>query len=439
MAIYQQLLNRIILPISDLVLSANYLNYLKLWSKYDSYSEEALRDEVNSKLHDILEYTVNNVPFYGDIHFNSSDSPENNLANFPILSKEVLREYNSELVSREYSIHNLIKNHSSGSSGFQSFTYCSKDHIYYLRALQTHWWKWSGYQIGDKIVQFGISKKRGVLKSFKDLFFRTFYYKAFGLNHDELTSINSLIFKKRLKYIAGYPSVINQLSLISTKKTEVKGIICFGDKFFDHNKKNIQSSFGNKVKIIETYGCAEGLLMACKKDIDHYYIMSPHVFLEIVDDNNNPVKDGEMGHILVTCLTNKAMPLIRYKLGDLGIMLPKKDYPKDALYNYPLLQKVIGRETDVIKTESGKILNVHSFTGVMEYYQEIAQYKIIQRNLSSITVQLKSENEVSSETIQKIKNELLHLTQSELEINFEQVDELSPTASGKPQIIETFL
>ena len=122
--------------------------------------------------------------------------------------------------------------------------------------------------------------------------------------------------------------------------------------------------------MIDTYGCAEGLLMAIKADENYYNIMSPHVKLEIVDDNGQPVTDGEMGNVLVTCLTNKALPIIRYKLGDLAIKLPKAEYPISRELNYPLLKKVIGRETDVVKTKNGTTLNVHSFTGVLEYYGE---------------------------------------------------------------------
>ena len=133
------------------------------------------------------------------------------------------------------------------------------------------------------------------------------------------------------------------------------------------------------------------------------------------------------------------MPLIRYKLGDLAIKLPKSEYPKTRKFNYPFLKKVIGRETDIIKTKNGTTLNVHSFTGVLEYYQQIRQYKIIQNNLDEITLQYVADGSVDESQIMEIKNKLLDLTQNSIAISFKKVDDITPSKSGKPQIIESYL
>ena len=85
-----------------------------------------------------------------------------------------------------------------------------------------------------------------------------------------------------------------------------------------------------------------------------------------------------MGRIILTKLDGFAMPLIRFDSGDLGIKLPSNKYPIKRKYNFPLLQKVIGRNTDIITSPNGKILVVHTFTGIFEHYSEIEQFQIIQ-------------------------------------------------------------
>ena len=268
--------------------------------------------------------------------------------------------------------------------------------------------------------------------------------KAFGLSESELKTVSEKLTNSNIKYIAGYPSVINQIAL-SVKKHQlhpnVKGIVCFGDKLFDHHKANIKNSFGEDLSLVDTYGCAEGLLMACKYDTPYYYIMSPHVHIEIVDDNGNAIEDGIMGNVLITCLTNEAMPLIRYKLGDLAIKLPKEKYPSNRLLNYPLLQKIVGRETDVIKSKTGVVLNVHSFTGVMEYYESIKQYKVVQDSLEQITIQyiVDTNYDFDVKALDDIKTKLNDLTKSGLHILFEEVSHITASKSGKPQIIESNL
>ncbi len=437
MTFYNWLLNRLILPIGDVIFNGNYLKYINQWEDFDKKSETELQAIQNKRLQDTLNYAIENIPFYKSVSSPKIDA-------FPILTKTTLRANTSDLVSTQFNISKLDKHHSSGSSGIQSFTYMTQDHKFFLRAMQTHWWTWSGYQIGDPLLQFGISQQRNFVKRLKDLFYRCTYVKAFGLSEDELKQVLIKVTRKKELVVAGYPSVINQLALASIKtniKPQIKSVICFGDKLFDHYLKAIKTAFGNDIQIVDTYGCAEGLLIACKQDLDYYYVMSPHVFIEIVDDEGSPVEDGKMGHVLVTSLTNKAMPLIRYKLGDLAIKLPLKDYPDKRLKNYPLLQKVIGRETDIVKTTKGVTLNVHSFTGVLEYYQDIKQYKIIQNNLDAIIIEyiVDHHSELKTSILNDIKTKLNKLTHDCLEIAFKQVTAIKPTPSGKPQIIESNL
>ena len=192
--------------------------------------------------------------------------------------------------------------------------------------------------------------------------------------------------------------------------------------------------------MIDTYGCAEGLLMACKKDLEYYYIMSPHVNIEILDDNGSEVEDGDLGHVVVTCLTNYAMPIIRYKLGDMAIKLPLKSYPKESEHQYPLLQKIIGRSTDYVESKDGVKLFVTTFVAIVEFYPEIKQFKIIQEDIEILTFQYLLDDVYKTDiliSLKKIEEEICLLTQNKFKINFQEVNIISPSSSGKPKIIES--
>ena len=80
-----------------------------------------------------------------------------------------------------------------------------------------------------------------------------------------------------------------------------------GDKLFSSYQEAIKNAF--QCKVYDTYGCNEGFLIASQKDLEYKYIMSPHVYLEILDDDNRPVEDGVMGHVVVTRLDGFSMPL----------------------------------------------------------------------------------------------------------------------------------
>ncbi len=434
---YSLILKHLIIPLGSFFFNGNYGKYLKEWKRYDTMTKEELSALQIKKLKEILEYAKDKVPFYNGLGL-SQNAP---ITDFPILTKTILREHIEELISKDYKIEKLEKNHSSGSSGVQSVTYMTLRHKFYLRALQTHWWTWGGYTPGESLLQTGMSPKRGFVKSLKDFFFKVLYMEAFALNPKIINKAFKKIEKSKTKHIAGYPSALFELAKVAVKEGKqykFKSLISYGDKLFDYYIKSYNKAFDNPT-IINTYGCAEGLSMACQVDLPYYYIMSPHVYLEVVDEKGTIVKDGEMGHILITGLTSHGMPLIRYKLGDLGILLPQNEYPDKKLYNYPLLKTVLGRETDVIKTPIGDTLIVHSFTGIIEFFTEITQYKIVQTDKNKIIVKYitVTDNKLNDDTMNRLKLKLDNLVKNSMEVSFEKDKKIASSPSGKPQIIES--
>ena len=115
---YQKILENIILPIGDLFNKSTFIKELKYWRKIDAYSSEELEKLQTENLTNILSSAVKNVPFYREIELENTD-PYYWLQKFPILTKNHLRENNSELIS------SLEKNSSSLISGISKSNSCS--------------------------------------------------------------------------------------------------------------------------------------------------------------------------------------------------------------------------------------------------------------------------------------------------------------------------
>jgi phenylacetate-CoA ligase len=267
------------------------------------------------------------------------------------------------------------------------------------------------------------------------------YVNAFAHSPEQLKEICDKVSKNPNQYyFAGYASSLNviaEFALDNGYDLSANGAISLGDKLFDSYKKKIKKAF--KCKVFDTYGSNEGFMIAAQDDLDHYYILSPHVYIEILDDDYQPVPDGEMGNIIVTRLDCFSMPLIRYKLGDLGIILPKEDYPKERKYGYPLLKQVVGRETDIVVLPDNSKLVVHSFTGVFEYIPEIKQFKVIQEDTKGITIEYIKSDTFTPEALETAEKELRRYTKENFSIDFREVSYIAPTKSGKPQIVESRL
>ena len=93
------------------------------------------------------------------------------------------------------------------------------------------------------------------------------------------------------------------------------------------------------------YGLNEiGIIAACCPETGRYHVHDEHCLIEIVDDENRPVAAGEFGRILVTTLTNFAMPLIRYDTGDIAEAL---DGPCPCGRTLPSFGEVPGRRSRI--------------------------------------------------------------------------------------------
>lgn len=431
---YNKLLEGALLPIGDWLFGGAFIHSLRQVRQETVMSETTLLSIQENRLTSILNFAATHTHYYKDLipdYKAGTGNPYERLQSIPILTKSNIKHHIGDMLTMP--VDKLIKLSSSGSTGVQTDVYLSKKELSVDRAIQTHWWEWAGYRLGMPMLQTGLATSRSLEKKLKDYFLRTEYLFAFGLEQHNLTPLKHWI-KRNKPFLGGYASSLYVISqLLEKQELNFRSSVSWGDKLFDHYKKNIVEQLG--CQVFETYGTGEGIKIAAQKDNDFMYIMAPYVFLEIVDDDGNPVPDGTLGHVIVTSLVNRAMPLIRYRLGDLAIKLPKEKYPEGRTLALPLLQKVIGRETDIVETPEGKKLIVHSFTGIFEYYPQIRQFCITQEKLSGIHIQYIKEKNFNVHLLKEISNKLLSLINEPFEITFEEVDRIPPTKSGKPQII----
>lgn len=435
----EKLIENVIMRFGDFLYRTDIIKQLHYWRKVSLLNEREIKELSERNLQNLLNYGIASIPFYSNIKISDYSDPVTMLANFPILHKEDIKS-NMDLLIRGDK-RNLIKYSSSGSSGIQGTVFMNKKGESIIRAIMLLWWEWAGYKFGKTTLQTGMTPGRGILKNAKDLILKIDYFTAFNISDSEILKRLKNFKNKNGCFLAGYPSSLNAIAEIAIKNSindvRFDAAICWGDKLFDHYKKNIKHAFGSEVK--EVYSCNEGFLIGAQKDLDYFYIMSPHVYVEIVDKNGIAVPDGQMGYVLLTRLDSFSMPLIRYYVGDLAIKLPREKYPEKREMHFPLLEKVIGRDTDIVYTTSGKYLIVHFFTGIFEHVPEILQFRVIQRELSSIEIEYIPAVNFEHTVIEKVERIIRDKLKGDLRILWRHVDHIPPTASGKPQLIQSFI
>ena len=194
-------------------------------------------------------------------------------------------------------------------------------------------------------------------------------------------------------------------------------------------------------EIYNHYGSRElgSIASECKSHMG-MHIFTNHNFIEIMDESNQPVIDGKLGNIIVTSLNNYSMPLIRYKIGDVGKKSIKNCKCEIA---YPMLEEVIGRSTDILKASDGTIVlpeyMIH-LIGVSSNDGSISKFQIVQDRLGHIQIKVVLRNERSLE--EALQNEItskIQILMGQTTVEFLVVSDIPKTSSGKYLYIKSNL
>lgn len=429
------IIENVFLVAGDMLLGTSTIRFLKEHRKVAKLSSDELTTLQLKKLNTILEHATQTCKAY-KFYDKRFTCPVNWLKTFPILTKKETALSHLDYISSSYELSKLIRYESSGSTGQRSVVYMDKKEQALIRAILILWWEWNGYYFGRPLLQTGMSPNRGIVKRIKDFLLATEYMVAFNLTDDEIVRKLEKVKHKRNMFLFGYASSLYEIAKTARKHNLANRfdlVMSQGDKLFNHYELEIEKAF--KCKVVEDYGLNEGFMVGQKVDLPYFYIYSPTVYVEILDEHGEPVPDGEMGRIVLTKLDGYAMPLIRYDTGDLGVMLPKERYPTNPKFSFPLLEKVIGRNTDIIKTADGKSLIVHTFTGIFEFYSEIEQFQVVQNIENQIQINYLPATSFKPEILYVIENDIREKTKSNIGIKWNQVSSIQASASGKPQII----
>jgi phenylacetate-CoA ligase len=206
----------------------------------------------------------------------------------------------------------------------------------------------------------------------------------------------------------------------------LKICIVTSEMLFEEDKALLEKQLG--VPVVNEYGASELDIIAFQNKEGEWIVNAENLFVEILDDQNNPLPFGEEGNIVITALYNKAHPFIRYKIGDMGI-LEKKASKKI------ILKKLTGRTNDFAFLPSGKKapgMTFYSITKtVMEEDGNLKEFIITQKEKNRFEIEYVSEKPLSNERIFYFEKKLTDYLEEGLTFTFIRKEKLERSKSGK--------
>lgn len=121
-----------------------------------------------------------------------------------------------------------------------------------------------------------------------------------------------------------------------------------GEQVYPFQREELKKHLG--ARIVESYGCTEVGPIAAECPEGSMHVLADNVHVEIFR-GEQPVPDGEFGEIVVTSLSNRAMPLVRCRIGDCARLLPQ---PCACGRPLPVLAQLVGRASDLFLSADGR-------------------------------------------------------------------------------------
>lgn len=368
------------------------------------------------------------------------------IGEIPILTKEIIRKYHHYLISDDYHTRQWFYNSSGGSTGEP--IRLIQDDIYSKWGDATHYFYFKNIiNIDEPTV-----KKVVLWGSERDLFKGGMGYKAkiqnwlsntIFLNSFRMTDYNIEKYIHKINsfkpdIVRGYAGSLFELcKYAETKKLSIyrpKVVISAAENLSDTMRNVIESNFGTK--LYNFYGSREvsNLAGECKNGLLHPFLFWN--YMEVLDNNNQPVHEGKEGKVVVTTLFNYSMPLIRYEIGDMAIVGP--DHCSCGHF-LPTLKKVTGRITDHFILENGTIIHGEYFTHLFYLKDWIKAFKIIQEDYLKIRIQIVISSKINPSDQADIENKIKLVMGPNCRITWNIVDEIPKTPTGKYLYTKTLI
>lgn len=405
-------------------------------------SRDTMEEVQFQKLEAILKHAYRNVPYYqkkfDELGINPEDIKSfNNYLNIPVLTKKDIQENNSTLLAENINKENLIKNHTGGSTGEPLTFYEDKNYLNYTHAGIQLSFGMCGYRVGDKQLYLwgsdvDTTAHKGIKGEIKDYLENTRFINTFNLTEKSLCAYLEKLCRWKPKFIWGYASSLEMLARFIKEENKPisikpKAIQSTAEVLTPVQRKLIENVFS--CKVFDRYGCREVSIVAHECEAHRgLHIYSPNNYVEILNDNNNPVKDGEIGKIIVTNLNNYIMPFIRYEIGDLGMLVKDKC---ECGRSWPMLRKIVGRVSDTIISPSGKMIHGEFFTHLFYEVPNVKQFQVVQRTKKDLTIKIVKRAEFSKEQLKFLEEKIYKFADKNFRIKFEFCSQIPATGSGK--------
>jgi phenylacetate-CoA ligase len=361
----------------------------------------------------------------------------------PPLEKRDIQQQRDRMVAQDWPRDDLIANKTGGSTGEPLSFFLSHDRRRSRTAATIRHNRWAGWDIGDKVaLMWGAPRDlpnhrrwRTWLRSV--LLDRQLFLDTGHITEEKLATFEKSLKRFRPKIILAYAqaAVLFARYLQSNQINAYRphAIVTSAEVLEQSDRRLIEDVFG--CPVFNRYGSREVSVVASECDAHRgLHIMAEGLHVEVVTNSgqHDVMSAGpqQPGSILVTDLLNYAMPLIRYRIGDVGAWAAGSC---PCGRNLPRLSHIAGRVTDFLVGADGRLVS-GAFLSlyVIGCRPSLGQVQIHQETAGEVLYRIKQlPEDYDPADIEFLQTKTRQYLGPSTTVDFEFTDDIAPEPSGK--------
>jgi len=404
------------------------------------------------QLRALLEHSVTHVPYYRDLFAQtgiaiSSLQSRGDLKRLPLLPRRTWQEHFERFCAAEVPPGTVVldEDNTSGTSGAP--IRILKTNIYYV------WWlafylrdlEWSGLNPKNTMAVIRATLKTGTER---ENYLRGQRLPCWQPILAPLLETNSLYVmdldqdpRRQLEwlgevnpdYLLSHTSNLELLAgfLLDDPRPfpKLQAIQAISETLTEEARQRIEAAFGAPVKNL--YSCAEAGYLASPCPAGHgLHIHAENAIFEVLNEYDQPCAPGETGRVVLTTLHNFCNPFIRYEIGDVVTLGPRRCPCGRGL---PTLTQVLGKRRPEFHLLGGRFKHssglVHAISGVGGHYQ----HQAIQKALDHIVVRIVPNRTWLPDSAARLRKVVEEFFESPIRVDVELLERLELPRGGKLQ------
>ena len=420
-----------------------YAGFYDLLMKSQWFSRQELKEYQSEKLRELIAHAYSTVPYYRELFDSLKLKPADikgteDLHKIPVLRKEAFKDDPRRLMSTKYRPQDLVKGHTSGTTGSPLDVWYDQAGIYIAYAALGRHYDWADCRLARDGDRIAVARGNMIVPANrrKPPFWRynwchnQLLLSSFHMSAETLDDYFREMEKFGPSVIDGYPSTLFVLAkhLENSGRTfPLRAAITSSETLFDFQREVIEKSF--QCRIFDYYALAERTAFAGECDHHHRrHLAMEYGISEIIDDADNLLPGGQDGLLVGTSLHNKGMPLIRYVTNDRTALLEETCSCGRGL---ELMEEVTTKAEDTITLRDGRLISPSVLTHPFKPLHTIRESQIHQTDYDRIVVRIIKGDGYSESDTNHLESELRDRLGDGVDIVVEFPEVLERTSSGK--------